>query len=106
VETQADKLNRLSAIIALIAKIFASKPGDRSENVQLLQMSQAAFALQKGLNFNEAWTMYNDVIFLAVQIYKDRPMDGLSPDEQELVTSLLKEGFLTRDPDAVSPTAG
>ena len=98
-ETQAEKLNTLSGIVTLIAKIYASKPGDLGEiDQQLLIESQAAATSQKSLNFDEALKMYHDVIFQASQVYKYQLSEELTEDERELVAMLQAGGFLTKDP--------
>ena len=98
-ETQAEKLNTLSGIVTLIAKIYASKTGELSKiEQQLLIESQAAATSQKSLNFDEALKMYHDVIFQASQVYKYQLSEELTEDERELVAMLQAGGFLTKDP--------
>lgn len=105
--SQADKLNHLSGIVALIAKIYTSKSGELSETEkQLLAYSQAACKPEEGLKFDQALTRLHDVIWQASQAYKDRPADSLSEDEKQLLTELQADGFLTKDPGGVDTDFG
>lgn len=98
-ETQADKLNSLSMIVSLIAKIYSSKPGDLSKVEQeLLMQSQVACAPEEGLGFDEALKKLHDVIWQASQVYKYQLAEELTADEQGLVVMLQAGGFLTKDP--------
>lgn len=104
-EKTDEKMRKVAALVYLISNIYDRDSDNYNETEQQLWLSLLA-STQDGLSNEQLKSKMNDVVWHASQVYKDRPVEDLSEDEQLLVTQLQEGGFLTKDPDHVSPTAG
>jgi hypothetical protein len=94
---QAEAIRRLNTIVPLVREVYKTKPMMNQADlkvVRLLQEFETALILSKDRHL----TLLSNMVWNLSQIYKDRVLVDLSPEEQRLVETLQAQGFLTSDP--------
>lgn len=103
--TQTETVKKLEALLLLVSEVMRDIP----QNI----LSEAAKELQQKVRQSASAEptdeanikKLHDVIWLTSQMYKDLNHQELSEAEQRLVAALQEGGFLTHDPELISPTA-